>query len=300
MRAIVINAYGGPEVLEQVTLAPPIPASGETLVRIHAIAVNPADTKWRAGMFAGFAPVPFPHVLGYDIAGIVIGGDGWAPGTRVFGMLDPITKGGYAEQVTIASALLAEIPASLDYPAAAAIPTAGLTGLQMIEDALDVRSGQRILITGAPGAVGRVALHTAQRRGATVIAAVRSAQRDEALALGANEAIILEDGAFTGAPFDHVVDTVGGQAVGRLCRHLKGGGRIVTAATTSIPADGLPASPEFFAVRADAAQLARLAAEVTGGAIAMRVAHVMPLANAAEAHRLIEVGRVRGKIILQP
>ena len=133
MKAIVIHRYGGPEVLELADLPAPHPQAGEVLVRIAAAAVNPADGKWRAGMFQSFAPIGFPHILGYDVAGEVIGGEGFAPGTRVFGMLDPFHKGGYAEQVAVSSGTLAEIPEGMDFPTAAAIPTAGLTGLQMVD-----------------------------------------------------------------------------------------------------------------------------------------------------------------------
>ena len=299
MRAFVIYRYGGPEVLEAVDLPSPVPAPGETLVRIRAIAVNPADAKWRAGLFAGFMPVNFPHVLGYDVAGEVIGGTGWPPGTRVFGMLDPISKGGYAEQVAIPAAQLAEVPRQLDFPTAAALPTAALTGLQLVEDALDVHPGQRILITGAVGAVGHAAVHIAKARGAIVVAAVRMTQLDEAFALGADEAILL-DAEYLGAPFDHVVDTVGGQAVARLCAHLKPDGRIVTVATAPILVEGLGAQPEFYSVRPDGAQLVRLAALVASGAMTVPIARILPLSEVAEAHVVVERGGAGGKLILQP
>lgn len=298
MRAIVIDGYGGPEVLRLAEVPPPVPAAGETLVRIRAVAVNPADPKWRAGLFAGFAPVPFPHILGYDIAGEVSGGTLRPLGQRVVGMLDPFVKGGYAEQVAVPDAQLAEIPPGLDDALAAAVPTAGLTGLQMVE-ALEVAAGQRILLTGAVGAVGRFAMHVARERGATVIAAVRAGQRDEAMALGA-AAVVMLDSNETADRFDHIIDTVGGPSVARLCRHLRPGGRILTAATTPIDDASLPARPEIFAVRPDGTQLARLLAAVAAGAITVPIAHRLPLAEAAEAHRMIERGGIGGKVILQP
>lgn len=298
MKAIVINRHGGPEVLEPADLPVPQPQPGQVLVRIAAAAVNPADGKWRSGMFKDFAPVGFPHILGYDIAGEVVGGEGFATGDRVFGMLDPFLKGGYAEQVAVAADHLALVPDALDLPTAAAIPTAGLTGLQMVERGLNLQAGQRVLLTGALGSVGRFALFAAKERGADVIAAVRPAHVKQVRALGADDVIALGEEDWAGAPFDHVIDTVGGAAVGALCRHLKAGGRILTAATTPIPADELSVAPEFFAVQPGGADAARLAAAVATGRIAVPIARILPLDQAAEAHRLVEAGGLNGKIIL--
>lgn len=300
MKAITINGHGGPELLESALLPMPEPQRGEVLLRVAAAAVNPADVKWRAGMFQAFMPVTFPHVLGYDVAGEVVGGEGFSPGARVFGMLDPFRKGGYAEYVAMPAEFLADIPVGLDFPTAAAIPTAGLTGLQLVERGVDLQPGQSVLITGALGAVGRFALHFARERRAHVVCAVRAAHRDAVMALGADAALTLGEEEWHGAPFDHVIDTVGGEEVARLCAHLRPGGRIVTAATTPIPADGMPANPEFFAVTPSGSDLARLGQAVASGAIEVTVAHVMPLDQAAEAHRLVEQGGQGGKIILIP
>jgi len=120
MKAIVITGHGDASVLASVELPLPTLQPGEVLVRIRAAAVNPADVKWRAGMFAAFAPVSFPHILGYDIAGEVIESQseeqGVAPGARVFGMLDPFRKGGYAEYAAMPADHLSLIPHGLDYP----------------------------------------------------------------------------------------------------------------------------------------------------------------------------------------
>lgn len=300
MKAIVINSYGGPDMLEAAKMPTPMLRPGDVLVRVMAAGVNPADHKWRAGLFSSVAPVSFPHILGYDVAGVVIAGDGFAPGTRMFAMLDPIRKGGYAEQVAAPATLLAAIPDALDFPTAAAIPTAGLTGLQMVERGIDARSGQTILVTGAVGAVGRFILYAAKARGARVVAAVRAAQGATALALGADAIVKLGEEDWTGVAFDHVLDTVGGEAAAHLSRHLKQGGRILTAATDPIPVEGLPVAPEFFAVVPDGADLARLGAAVSAGEIAVPIARILPLDRAAEAQALVERGGQGGKVILAP
>lgn len=300
MKAMVINRYGDANVLEPADIPVPDPQPGEVLVRIASVAVNPADGKWRSGMFESFAPVPFPHVLGYDVAGVVERGDGFAPSTRLFGMLDPYQKGGYAEYVSASADLFAPIPDGLDFPTAAAIPTAGLAGVQLVEKGVNVQPGKLILITGALGAVGRFALYAAKSRGARVVAAVRGEHRDAILALGADDVVILGEQAWQGETFDHVIDTVGGPAVALLCQYLRQGGKIVTAATTAIPTEGLNMVPEFFAVKSSRADLVRIADAVAGGAITVPIAQIMPLDRAAEAQRMVELGGQGGKIILAP
>lgn len=299
MRTIAFNRYGGTEVLEAVDLPKPVPEAGEVLIAVRATAVNPADGKWRSGMFQAHAPVPFPHVVGYDVAGVVESGEGFAPGTRVVAMLNAYTKGGYAEFAKAKVESVAVIPNAVSFETAAAIPTAALTGLQMVEKAVDVQPGQRILITGALGAVGHVAVYAARERGAVVIAAVREAQVDAALASGATEAAVLGQ-VWAGAPFDHVIDTVGGAQVAALCRNLSPGGLIITAATTSIAPDGLSATPKFYAVSPDGQDLARLVTAVAAGKLPMPVARTLPLAAAAEAQAAVDAGGTGGKIVLLP
>ena len=304
MRAVVLDDYGPPEVLRVCDVEIPSAGAGQILIRIAAAAVNPADVKWRAGMFRTHAPIGFPHILGYDVAGTVAGiGAGVAeftPGERVAAMLDPMTKGGYAEFVAVAASAAAKIPASLDLQIAAAIPCAGLTGVQIIEESIKPEAGETVLITGATGAVGRFGLFAALRLGARVVAAVRARHAAEARALGAAQVIVLGEEGWTGAPFDHVFDTVGGPEVARLCRHLAPGGLIRTAATTPIDPEGLSSKPVFVPLHQDGNRLRALALDVAAGWIPIPIAGRMPLERAIEAHRLIEAGGLGGKIILEP
>jgi NADPH:quinone reductase-like Zn-dependent oxidoreductase len=300
MKAMLIDGYGGVDMLRPGEADLPVPAAGEILIRIESIGVNPADGKWRSGMFAQMVPLGFPHILGYDVAGIVEAGDGIPAGTRVAAMLDAMKQGAYAGYACSAARGVAIVPESLDPDVAAAVPTPGLTGVQMIEEQLDVRPGDRVLITGAVGAVGRFALHAAHERGCEIVAAVRASHRAEALSLGADTVLILGEDAWVGAPFDAVADTLGGAEVAALCRHVKPGGLIRTVATTPIPAEGLPTVPEFFGVRSDGARLAALLRAVARGEIPVPVARTLPLEQAAEAQRALEAGGVGGKIVLKP
>lgn len=299
MRAMIIEGHGGPDALRLTEVPKPVPDEGQVLIDVSAAAVNPADGKWRAGMFAAFAPLRFPHILGYDVAGIVVDGGLIARGTRVAAMLDPVAKGGYAEFVAVDAAKVAAIPHDLTFETAAAIPTAGLTGSQMVERAADVQLGQLVLVTGTVGAVGRFAQHVAQERGARVVAAVRDSQVEAARVLGADDVVVLGE-EWNGPGFDHVLDTVGGDEVAALCRHLRPGGRIVTVATTPIDAEGLEAVPLVYSVVPSGEDLARLVKAVAAGEVEVPIARIMPLEAAAEAQRLIERGGIGGKIILTP
>lgn len=303
MRAVQFAAYGNPDVLDMVELPLPEPRPGEIRIKVKAIGVNPADFKWRSGMFAELVPLQLPHVLGYDIAGTVdaLGDDisDFAVGDRVFAMLDNIGKGGYAEFAVCMGTHVARMPAGLSFEAAAALPTPALTGFQIIEEQLQPESGQTVLITGATGAAGRFAIYAARRSGARVVAAVRASQQDEARKLGANETFVLGGQAWKGQ-FDHIADTVGGAAVAALCHQLNPGGHIRTISTTPIDPTGLPAEPVFFPVRPDQKKLEEIGKLVAASEIKMPIALRLPLSQAVEAHRLAEKGGLGGKLILTP
>lgn len=276
----------------------PAPGPGEVLIRVRAIGVNPADGKWREGMFKERIALTLPHIGGYDVAGEIAAG-ALPAGARVAAMLDPIRAGAYAEYSVATLDRIAILPDTLDFAMAAAAPTPGLTGVQIIEEALDVQPGYRVLITGAVGIVGRFAVHAAKARGAHVIAAVRASATAEAKSIGADETIALDGAPYAGATFDRIADTIGGAVVAPLCRHVGAGAIIKTAATTPIPADGVPVPITFYPVHADAARLARLLGAMASGGMRIPIAARLPLADAAEAQRRVAAGGLGGKIILE-
>lgn len=298
MLALAMNGYGDPNVLKPIELPVPTPAQGQVLIRVRAAAINPADLKWRSGMFASFAPLVFPAVLGYDVAGTVIAGSRYSPGERIAGMLNPQVMGAYAEYAVLDEQACSQIPANLGYAEAAAVPTAGLTGLQVVREAAGVGPNETVLVTGALGAVGRAALYFSKLAGARVVAAVRANACNDALAHGADEVIALGADEWTGPSFNHIIDTVGGAEVARLARHVEKGGRIVTVATTPIPSDKLPVEPVFHAVRPSGTQLGELLAAVARGNLHLSVARTLPLLDAPLGHVLVEEGGQRGKIVL--
>ena len=302
MNAIDPAEAGGPEVLQIVRRPVPKPGAGEVLIRVAAAGVNPADHKHRSGMFRDFVPYRFPHTIGYDVAGTIeaLGEGVSAPavGTRVFALLDPMTAGGYAEYVVTAASGCARLPDDLDFATAAGMPCPALTGTQMVEEHLRPAAGDTILVTGATGMVGRFAVRAAKVAGARVVAAVRPVYAEEARTIGADEVVALDGRAWEGAPFDGVIDTVGGAAATALAAGTGPGRRILTAATDPLDAARLPARPEFVAVHPDGARLARLGMDVASGRAAVPISARLPLAEAGTAQAMIEAGGVRGKIVL--
>jgi NADPH:quinone reductase-like Zn-dependent oxidoreductase len=278
----------------------PQPGPSQVQLRVAAASVNPADFKWRMGMFQQWMPLNLPHVLGYDVAGTVTAVGSEASQFKVGDRIVANVQGGYAEFAVAEVAATALIPDGLDFAQAAALPCAALTGVELVEEGIRPQAGQTVLVTGATGAVGRFALKAAVDLGAKVVAAVRPAYFDEAKALGAAEVIVLDGDVPAGMAFDHVADTVGGADVAKLSRSLKAGGLLLSVGTTPIPPEGLPATPTAFYYHPDGARLAKVAADVASGVITMPVAKRLPLTEAAEAHRLMEAGGLRGKLILEP
>jgi NADPH:quinone reductase-like Zn-dependent oxidoreductase len=298
MRAIQFSEYGSPEVLQLVDVDAPSPGKGELKIKTLATGVNPADFKWRGGLFQQVMPLQLPHIVGYDVAGVVseVGED--VTDFRVGDRVTASVQRGYAEFVTTPASFCAKVPDDLEIAEAAALPCAALTGVQLIEDGLRPTPGQTVLITGAVGSVGRFAVHAALSLGVRVVAAVRPSQFDEVRAMGVDTIIDLGSGTAGDLSFDHVADTVGGPAVAGLCKNLVPGGSILTVATTPVNPEGLAATPTFFGFHPDGERLAALIRDVVSGKVSMPVARRLPLTDAAEAHRLAEAGGLGGKVIL--
>lgn len=304
MHAVRLHGYGGPEQLQYESVPEPLPGAGEILVRVAAAALNPVDAKARRGVLSLFLPLRFPAQLGGDLAGTVIAlGDGvtqFQVGDRVMGMINPFAEGAYAETVAAPAAAFVKVPDGLDLVQAAALPTGALTGLQLIEDALQPQAGQRVLVTGAAGSVGRTAVYAAAAAGAEVIAGVRAGSRAALADLPLAAVVDMEDAAAVAqaGPFDGIADTVGGRLAERLCEHLKPGGVLASvAAPAPVPDDpSIAVKPVW--VGFNAQRLQQFAAAVAAGRCHMPVAQRLPLAQAAHAHELLERGGVGGKIVL--
>src|SRR5262245_8597483 len=162
MKAVFIDRHGGPEELKYGDLPDPVPKQGEIVVDIHAASVNAADWKVRAGEHTSVAVRFFPHILGRDFSGVVSAvGEGvqdFRTGDAVFAVCEVGQEGAYAEKIAIKAGIVAKKPASLSHIEAAALAVTGLTALVAIEDTLELKSGETILIQGGAGGVASVAI----------------------------------------------------------------------------------------------------------------------------------------------
>ncbi|MCX4745311.1 NADP-dependent oxidoreductase [Kitasatospora sp. NBC_01287] len=308
MHAVSQRSFGGPEVLELVETERPQPGPDEVLVRVRAAGVNPADWRIRSGEVRRFGEPPF--TLGLDLAGEVeavgAGVSRFGPGDRVFGVA-LLPRGAYAEYAAVPQDRLAAVPPGLDLVQAAALPTAGLTAWQPLTHHAPVRAGQRVLVHAAAGGVGHLAVQIAKARGAYVIGTARAAHHPFLRELGADELIDYTRTDFTTAlrDIDTVLDPVAGDYGPRSLAVLTPAGTLLDTrgtgpdrTTTRHLAAELGLRYVEFGFTPAAADLARLAALAERGQLRAAVAELLPLAEAAAAHRLSESGRVRGKIVL--
>jgi NADPH:quinone reductase-like Zn-dependent oxidoreductase len=301
MKAVVLHEYGGPSKLKLEDFEDPKPGPGEVLVRVQAVSINPIDWKMRSGAAKERFPVTFPAILGRDVAGVVreVGEDvkGFKNGDRVFALA---TKT-YAELCVVNASELALIPEGLDMSVAATVPLVSLTGDQLIHRGAKPESGQTILLTGALGSVGRIALYAAIEARVNVIAGVRKKQIDEAIALGAVAAIDISDDdeiAKLGV-MDAVADTVGGPIGARLIGKVKAGGNFGSVVG---PPSNAALNPTVqvnaFMAEPNPATVVHYAEAIRDGKLKLPLDRVMPLADAGEAQAIAEKGGGGGKIVI--
>src|SRR5580658_9175387 len=214
MKASVVSAYGGPEVMKYQDMPDLELGVADVLVKVAGIGINPEDMLERNGDLKDRWPLRFPAIIGLDVSGTVVAtGDGVADlkvGERVCAW----SYHTYAELVADKAIFFAKVPETMDLVDAAAIPLVGVTGSQLISVASGLQSGQTVLVSGAAGAVGRSAVYMAKVLGAHVIAGVQRFQLDQAQSIGADEAIALDDpAAFATIPqVDIVANMLRGRA----------------------------------------------------------------------------------------
>ncbi len=307
MRAAVIESFGGAEKLVLRDVRVPAVAPHEVLVRVDTAGVGIWDAKARRGEWAD-GHERFPMVLGADGSGTIatLGDDvrGLSLGDAVYGYAYGDSKGGfYAEYVALSAEHVAPMPASLDFREAGGIAVTGLTALAGIDDALGVRPGQTVLVHGATGGVGTIAVQLAKRRGARVLATAHGGDGRELLRrLGVEEAIdTLHDDVLAAvrriAPdgIDALLAFAGGPVLERCIAALREGGKIAYPNGVAMP-DGVTATA-FDGVPNPAA-FARLNAVVDESPFDVPIAGTYSLDDASEAHRRLERGHVLGKIVL--
>ena len=296
MRAFTLDSLETPPGLRE-DLPAPAPAEDEILVRVHASSANPVDNAIAAGMLAGMAEHTFPVVLGRDFAGVVeqagAGAGGYAAGDEVFGFVphaDPdVHDGCWAEHITVAAAgIVATVPGGVDLASAGAAPLAGITALAAI-DALELSEGDTLLVVGATGGVGSLAVQLAAAAGATVVAT--ALPEDDAFLrdLGVSE-ILPRDGDLSGVGADALLDTVS-YAAGAFDAALNDGARI--ASPNGAAGDG-PGRANVMA-SAHPEHLPRVGALLADGSLRIPIQATYELAQAGDALGALTGSHTQGK-----
>ena len=315
VRAVVIDAFGGPESLRTAVVQLPGPSPSEVQIRVAAVAVNPVDLQTRSGLTIAVEDARFPMVLGWDVAGTVaaIGADvtGWQVGDRVAAMVfqPRDQRGTYAERINLDAGLLARVPAELGLEQAATVPLAGLTATQLL--ALVHIADVRTLLVNAPlGAVGRGVLALAVAAGVEVVGVVSADKADELVARGATLAV--QRGDYAGqvrqlypTGVDAAIDLVGGVAANSAFDLVRDGGRYAT----SVPSYIVPGGPfnssrgipvQLLVVAPNPAQLTGLLGQAVAGTLDTAIEQTYPLEQAADADRHQAAGHLSGRVLLIP
>lgn len=291
MRALRIHAYGGPEVVQVDEI--PIP-TGQVLVKVHAASVNPIDWKIRQGLLASMFPLTFPRTLGRDCAGE-------AGGRLVAGVADMRTDGTHAEFAVLPESQLAPVPAGLDAAAATSLCVAGLSTYIPLVEIASLSKNSKILIHAGAGGVGSLAIQIARHLGAEVHATAGAANRDYCLSLGAARVIDYQKEDFLSfAPYDVVLDTLGGETHMRSIKALRKGGLLVALAAAPIPNVSAPTDIRVAKAQilATPERLGKIFEWAVSGILQPQVTQRFSLDPAAYAAS--ESGHARGKIVMLP
>ena len=305
MKAVVAHEYGAPEVLKFEEVPRPEPTEDETLVRVVASGVNPADPLTLSGKYAREFGTHLPLIPGYDIAGVVekTGAKvtNLKAGDAVYGY--PTFGGGWAEYVTVKQWEVAAKPKTLNFAEAAAVPMGALTAWQALVDTAQLHPGQTILVHGGSGGVGSFAVQIAKARGARVIATASTANQDLLKQLGADVAIDYTKTRFedVAKDVDAVLDPVGKETLARSYGVVKKGGIVMSLVARPDPVElekrGIRGAA--ISVHPDAEDLAEIARLIDSGKIKPVVTEVLPLSEAIAAQRQAETHHTRGKLVLR-
>jgi NADPH:quinone reductase-like Zn-dependent oxidoreductase len=299
-RAAVVRIPGGPDAIEIIDVPVVEPGPGEVRIRVAAAAVNPVDLGVAAGRFHAMGLINQPERtgLGWDFAGTV---DATGPGadlvvgTRVAGLVSGFDRdfGTYAEQLVVPASDLAVVPEGLDLVTASTVPLNGLAAAQIVDLLGDAPAdGNRLLVTGAAGAVGGYVASLAPDRGWQVTGLARAEDEAFVRSLGANFTTHAERG------WDAVADGAVLQEEGLAL--VRDGGAFVGVSPSAVPATERGITVVVVVAHADGPRLADLLARAASGELPARAHAVVPMDDVADAHRAVAKGGVRGRYVLKP
>ncbi|MET9257344.1 NADP-dependent oxidoreductase [Streptomyces sp. NPDC003717] len=304
MKAISYAQYGGPEVLEYGEVPAPRVGPDSVLVEVRAAGVNPVDWKCREGHLDALLQPVFPVVPGWDVSGVVVEPGAavteFAAGDEVIGYVreDFLSRGTFAQYVAAPVRTLARKPRNLSFAEAAGLPLTGLTAFQVLR-ALGVARGETLLVHAAAGGVGSVAVQLGRHLGARVIGTASERNHDYVRSLG-GEPVSYGEGlaervrGLAPEGVAAVFDTIGGDTLRLSADLLATDGRLASIADPSVVEYG----GRYCFVRPDAADLLRLTELAEQDVVGVHLSETLPLERAAEAHRLSQEGRTRGKIVV--
>lgn len=313
MRAVRYDRFGPPEVLRVDEVPTPRPGPGEVLVEVHAASVDAGETAFRAGRMRRVTRAAFPRGVGGDFSGrvVAVGAEArtWHVGDAVWGLMPHFVFGAIADHVAVPEQRLARAPENLSLLEAAALPVSGTTALTALTDKARLAPGERLLVRGATGGVGSVAVQLGKALGADVTALAGARNLDWIKELGADAALDYR----TTRPedlgrFDVIIDLVG-TGLGAYQARLTRRGRMVALAFdpdrmigsmlgTGLRAALRPRKIKLFSNDPSAGRIAELTASAEAGHVRPVIDTIFPMAEVAEAHRRLEAGGVRGKYVI--
>lgn len=313
IKAIQFHQYGSPDVLRYETVDPPEVGPDYLLVDVEAAGVNPVDWRFRKGQMKWYDWFSdFPRIPGSDLAGEVLetGGnvENFEPGQHIFAMLSPLSSGTYAEQALVPADNAAIIPAQLSQVEAASLPLVALTSLQALRDHAALSQGEHVLINGASGGVGTLAVQMAKAWNTTVTGVCSDRNLEFVESLGADRVIDYneEDFADHADTYDVIYDAFGNRTLSKVRNALRTGGRYVTTDIRppqwlDVLVSRIKPGPraDVVVVDPDGDDLRDIAKMVAAGDLKPIVDRTYPLRKASEAHRYSETRRARGKIVLE-
>lgn len=306
MKAVRVHSFGPPEVISVEDVPEPEPREDEVVVRVKAAGVGPWDAWIRSGK--SVLPQPLPLTLGSDLSGVVhsIGPnvEGLQIGDEVFGVTNERFTGAYAEYAVAKAAMIAPKPKSLNHMHAASVPVVAVTAWQMVFELTSLAPGESVLVQGGAGNVGAYAVQLAKRAGAMVITTASAKDAAYTRSLGADGVIDYRARQFEEQvkDIDTVLDTVGGETLGRSYGVLKRGGILVSAAArpSKEKAEQHGVRALFFLVEVTTERLRKIAELIDAGGLKTEVGEVLWLNEARQGHEMLEgAPHRRGKIVIK-
>jgi 2-desacetyl-2-hydroxyethyl bacteriochlorophyllide A dehydrogenase len=311
MKAVTIDRYGSPEVLQYTDIEKPSATGDRLLIKVYASSINPVDWKLRQGMLKVMTGNKFPMILGSDVAGEVVevGANvtNFKTGDAVYAFLDPVPGGAYAEYAAVSERFVSLKPSNLSYEQAAVVPLAATTALQALRDTGEIKKGQKVLINGAAGGVGTFAVQIAKAYETEVTAVCSTKNVELVKGLGADKIIDYTQQDFTkdAEKYDIIFDVVGKRSFSECKNSLLDRGIYITLLPSpDVLLNGFLTffiagkKAKLFFAKSSGKDLAYLKELIEANKIRPVIDRTYPLSQLADAHRYSEEGRTVGKIAI--